>query len=411
MAAGQDQHRLLLHLQIGYGQALIAARGNGAPQTTAAFVRARELADGIEDHNERLSALYGLWTCSFCRAELAPMRELADRFAREVEIAPKPSEARILANRILGATAWFCGEYRRAREFLENAVANHDGELHAPLARRYGQDVGVYAMVNLAVVRWTMGETGGARRQMEAARNRALEGGHIPTMAYMRFHQALANISTDPQAVLSPARAALEIAHQHGLPLWLVGGTFCIGWGLWYAGDREVGLTHMREAMELCREDGAIFLPIFAFLRAEAEALSGDVETGLAIVVDQLAEIERSGQRWLEAELHRRHAELLILRAPSDETAAEAAFVRALGIARTEHARLFELRAAIGLAQLYQSQGRTDAARDVLAPIAGAQWDPDLREVQAARLILARQRLRRGKRELLDTAVNQIQHG
>jgi predicted ATPase len=294
---------------------------------------------------------------------------------------------------------------------LENAVASYDRDLHAPLARRFGQDVGVCAMVNLAVVLWTMGETHGARRQMEAARNRALEGGHPPTMAYMRFHEALANISTDPQSVLSSARAAVEIAHQHGLPLWQVGSTFCIGWGLWYDGDREVGLTHMREAMELCREQGAIFLPIFAFLRAEAEALSGDMETGLALVVDQLAEIERSGQRWLEAELHRRHAELLILRAPSDETAAEAAFVRALGIARAQHARLFELRTAIGLAQLYQSQGRTDAARNVLAPIAGAQWDSDLREVQAARRILASQRFRRGKREFLDIAMNQIQRG
>jgi len=144
----------------------------------------------------------------------------------------------------------------------------------------------------------------------------------------------------------------------------------------------------MREAMEHCREHGAIFLPICAFLRAEAEALSGDVETALALVVDQIADIERSGQRWLEAELHRRHAELLIQREPRDETAAEAAFVRALGIARAQHARLFELRAAIGLAQLYQSQSRVDAAREVLAPISGAHWDPDLREVQAARRIL-----------------------
>jgi len=387
MAAGQD-HRLLLRLQIGYGQALIAARGHGAPETTAAFARARELADGIENRCERLSALYGLWSGSFCRAELAPMRELADRFAKEVEIAPKLCKARILADRLLGATAWFCGQYRHARRLLDSVVANYDSELHAPLARRFGQDVGVCAMVNLAFVLWTMGETRAAWRQMEAARNLALEGGHIPTIAYMRVHEALACISVDPQAVLLPARSAVEIGHRHGLPLWLVSGTFCIGWSLWHAGDREVGLTQMREAMEHCREHGAIFLPICAFLRAEAEALSGDVETALALVVDQIADIERSGQRWLEAELHRRHAELLIQREPRDETAAEAAFVRALGIARAQHARLFELRAAIGLAQLYQSQSRVDAAREVLAAISGAHWDPDLREVQAARRIL-----------------------
>ena len=140
--------------------------------------------------------------------------------------------------------------------------------------------------------------------------------------------------------------------------------------------------------MALCDEQGAIFKPNYAFLLAEAEALSGEVETAIALIVDQFAEISRSGQRWLEAELHRRHAELLILRTPPDEAAAEAAFVRALGIARTQHARLFELRAAMGLAQLYQSQSRMDAARDVLAPMTDTQWDPDLREVQTAKRML-----------------------
>jgi predicted ATPase len=397
MAAGQDQHRLLLRLQIGYGQALIAARGHGAQETAAVFMRARELADGIEDRWERLSALYGLWSGSFCRIELAPMRELADRFAREVEITPKLYKARILADRLLGATAWFCGEYRDARRLLENAVANYDSEQHAPLAQRFGQDAGVCAMVNLAHVLWAMGETRAARRQMEAARDRALEGGHIPTIAYARVHEALACISVDPQAVSLPARLAAEIGHQHGLPLWVVSGAFCVGWSLWHAGDREVGLTRMREAMDLCREHGPIFLSIFAFLRAEAEALSGDVETALALVVEQIAAIERSGQRWLEAELQRRHAELLLRRVPPDETAAEAAFVRALRIARAQHARLFELRAAIGLAQLYHSQSRMDLARGVLAPIARAPWDPDLPEVLAATRILRSSTARGGR--------------
>jgi predicted ATPase len=107
------------------------------------------------------------------------------------------------------------------------------------------------------------------------------------------------------------------------------------------------------------------------------------------VFVDQLAEICRSGQRWLEAELHRRHGQLLLRRAPPDEVAAEGALTRALEIARKQQARVFELRAAVDLAQLYYSQRRYDAARDVLAPVRATCGENfDVPEVEVAERLL-----------------------
>jgi predicted ATPase len=390
LTAGPERLRLLLHLQVGYGQALIAWCGYGAPKTTAAFVRARELAAGIENGAERLSALFGMWVGSFARAELGPMRELAERFARDVESSPELQEAEVVAERLLGVTAWFQGDYPQARVHLERSVAIYDRKRHESFVFRFGMDVGVLAMVPLALVLFTLGKTREARRQMEAARSLAIQCDHVPTTASLQVYEcALACISADPQAARRPAQAIIDLSRRHGLPMWLVEGISCLGWSLYHAGDREAGLANMRNAIALGHEQGAmIAMPNHVFLLAEAEALSGDVETGIGLIVDQFAEISRSGQRWLEAELHRRHAELLILRTPPDEAAAEAAFVRALDIARRQHARLFELRAAIGLAQLYQSQSRMDAARDILAPMIDTQWDPDLREVQTAKRML-----------------------
>jgi Arc/MetJ-type ribon-helix-helix transcriptional regulator len=48
---------------------------------------------------------------------------------------------------------------------------------------------------------------------------------------------------------------------------------------------------------------------------------------------------------------------------------AEALFGHALEIARRQEARMFELRAASGLARLWQRQGKRNAARDLLAPV------------------------------------------
>jgi hypothetical protein len=42
--------------------------------------------------------------------------------------------------------------------------------------------------------------------------------------------------------------------------------------------------------------------------------------------------------------------------------------VRAMEIARRQHTRSFELRAALSLARLYQATGRGEACRELLAP-------------------------------------------
>src|SRR6516165_4606854 len=72
------------HLQTTYGYALLHAQGHASLETRAAFDRASELAAGSEDAAERFSAYYGLWSGSFVRAELGPMREASEAFLRDV---------------------------------------------------------------------------------------------------------------------------------------------------------------------------------------------------------------------------------------------------------------------------------------------------------------------------------------
>ncbi|HEY7578349.1 MAG TPA: hypothetical protein VH855_12195, partial [Acetobacteraceae bacterium] len=74
---------------------------------------------------------------------------------------------------------------------------------------------------------------------------------------------------------------------------------------------------------------------------------------------------------WLDAELHRRKAELLSGGPPGDPAAAEAEFQRAIGIARSQSARLLELRASLGLSRLLCRDGRRDEAHVLLRSICG----------------------------------------
>jgi len=69
-----------LHMHVAYGNALIAARGHGAPETTAAFAHAHDSAVSDEDAPERFGVIYGLWVGCYVRGDLTGMREPLGRF-------------------------------------------------------------------------------------------------------------------------------------------------------------------------------------------------------------------------------------------------------------------------------------------------------------------------------------------
>ena len=105
----------------------------------------------------------------------------------------------------------------------------------------------------------------------------------------------------------------------------------------------------------------------------------------MTLLDDGLQIIERTGERWLEAELIRHKGELLLRQGYS--AAAEELYRDALIIAKEQEAKLWELRAAVGLARLRSDQDRRAEARDLLTPVYG--WftegfdTPDLKEAKA----------------------------
>ena len=111
-----------LRLQVAYGQALMACKGYGAAETTAAFARARELVSTIEDTGERfaISTVCGL-AASFV-ASSRPCGKLpvpSWAMSRSALGLPEATSA----YRVAGLTCWFEGDYIGALESLERAVA------------------------------------------------------------------------------------------------------------------------------------------------------------------------------------------------------------------------------------------------------------------------------------------------
>ena len=109
--------------------------------------------------------------------------------------------------------------------------------------------------------------------------------------------------------------------------------------------------------------------PLFLTLLAEALALAGKIEEGLATLDDALATAAVSGARGWDAEIHRLCGELTSRLPHPDPGKVEDSFRTALAIAREQGTRGYELRAATTLARLWREQGRRGEAREVLAPV------------------------------------------
>jgi predicted ATPase len=84
---------------------------------------------------------------------------------------------------------------------------------------------------------------------------------------------------------------------------------------------------------------------------------AGQTEEGLRIFQDALAIMEKTGERFFEAEVHRLRGELLRPQCPSSVEPAEAEFRTAVAIARMQHGKSWELRATTSLAQLMRDTG------------------------------------------------------
>ena len=290
--ATRARRQRLTQLHVSYGNALIAARGYGAPETTEAFARARESAAGDKDAPGRLSADYGLWVGSFTRGELPEMRAHAAAFLGDLEATPESPEAGV-AHRAAGATCWFAGEYAQARDHLERALALFQPGRDDDLAFRFGQDQGVSVMAYLALVLWPLGEIDRAASFMSrvVVRIASLTHGNTIALGHM-FAAQFVLMHGGPMRGKANSLELARIASAHDLAQFRAFGMFFDGWARVEIALRG-GLDGMRHGVESLRAQNILIfdgLEEIALARTEAEA--GDPGRAVAILDEALATAE-----------------------------------------------------------------------------------------------------------------------
>jgi predicted ATPase len=149
----------------------------------------------------------------------------------------------------------------------------------------------------------------------------------------------------------------------------------------------------MERGLEAWRGAGArIGEPYFLALLSETCLRAGRMDAAGERLAEARARVEKSGERWWEAELHRLEGEILLAAAdgrrdPNRGNRAEACFRSALEVARRQQARSLELRAALSLSRL---RSRSDEARRLLGEVLEAFTEGhDTADLRAANELMA----------------------
>jgi predicted ATPase len=385
-----DRSEQELDLQMPLGLALVATKGYTAPEVGQVYARACELCQQVGDTTQLFKALWGLRSFSFVRGEYQRARELEEQCLRLAQRVQDPALL-LGAHRALGATLLMCGELTPAQAHFEQGIALYDPQQHSALAVVYGQDQGVDHLRYAARTLWLLGYPDQALQRMHEAVTLARTLAHPLSLALALFHMA----SVRRQRREAPetqewAEAAIALSREQGFPYWLASATGLRGWARAKQGEPEPWIAQMRQSVAapqaLARGSEQGRPTALAYL-AEVYLDIGQAEEGLGVLAKALAFVDKNGERWWEAELHRLKGELLLVRAAEPHAEAEACFQHALDVARRQQAKSLELRAATSLARLWQQQGKPHEARQLLAEVYG--WftegfdTADLKEAKA----------------------------
>jgi predicted ATPase len=119
---------------------------------------------------------------------------------------------------------------------------------------------------------------------------------------------------------------------------------------------------------------------------AMAYAELGQPDDARRCIDDAIDKVERSKEKWCEAEVHRIAGEIALKSLAPDK---EKYFEHALSVARAQQAKSWELRAAMSMARLWRSQGKAQQARELLAPVYGWFTEGfDTRDLKDAKALL-----------------------
>ena len=308
-----ERGRQELTLQLALGPVLISTKGWAAAEVETTYIRARDLCQQLGEHSQLFSALSGLSTCYLVQAELQKAHELGEQL---LSLAHSEHDPALLveAHRAQGIALACLGDFALSREHSERGFTFYDPQQHSSLAFRYGQDPGVFCLANAARALWPLGYPEQALKRSHEALSLAQRLSHPFSLSYALFVAVILHLLRgEGHAAQERAEALLTFSTEQRLPWSVGGGTILGGWALAEQGEGAAGIAQMRQGMEAQQAMGTMSQrSLWLALLAEVCGKVGQTEEGLSVLAEALHLVDKTDERWWEAELYRLRGELTL---------------------------------------------------------------------------------------------------
>jgi tetratricopeptide (TPR) repeat protein len=370
------------------------AKPYSSPAAKAATERARVLIEQAEARGEPLEKpllLYTMfylgWATNFGAFNGNALRTLSAQFLAlaEKQGAPFPI---MLGHSLTGYSLMTTGSPAQARRHLDHAIELYD-PAYRPLSPVFGWDGRTLSLGLRSNVLWFRGYPEAAVADANKGLEEARDFGHAGNMFQALHNAAITHFLCGNYATVEMlANEVFALAEEQDAAMWKTSGLIYRGWVFAVTGRASEAVQLITSRVSAHRATGATFLtPVRLSLWGKSYAELGQLDEALRCVDEAKAVIKRTGETWFETLVHCIAGEIALKWLPPDAASAEAHFERALGVARQQQAKSWELRAATSMARLWRDQGKPQQARELLAPIYG--WftegfnTPDLKQAKA----------------------------
>lgn len=374
LPASEARDRSELECRVLLSTAWEAYGGWPAPQLADVLKPALPLARAARQPKLLARTLWGLWVQMM---SVGPVKEslvwAEELLGAGEEMADE--ELLLVGHMALMVCNFWLGNPHVVERHAKAIIERYVRERHGHIVKSMNHDPKTLAGIYLAQVLWILGYPDQAAAIVDERDAHARLIGHpfdigfVLTLGAWVFHYR-----REPEKQYARNEAVKKLARDAGLPFLseVLAPYLSTGISLAQQGRLAEGIEQMRTGIRFWEAAGAKTVTPYVRSRlGEALARNGDVDGGLSHVDAMLEQIARPG--WEErshlAEILRLKGWMLSLK--GDLAGAERNYFASLDCAREQRAKSWELRTSIGLAQLWQAQGKRKEACDLLTPIYG----------------------------------------
>jgi len=387
LASSTESTRRELGVQIALYRALIDDMGSGSEEVRSAVERARELCLDLGDTQELIRVQDGLFNYHFSHAQPKTLLRYANEL-RDLGQRTGNPQAFIMARKDSGFANLLLGRLETACEDMRLLVEGYDEarDGYGVLAVR-DPKVGAYTVLGICLTALGYLDSGSAK-SLEAVQYADSLDHEVSQIVALRRSCVQHIMRRDTQTVLTLSERLLELATRFETFKGVRDGTIFNCWAeLQYRRD-PILLERMRHSIEhFDTTQYWALLPFFMTFAAELMARHDNLE-GAAALVNRAAElVQLTEEQWSEPEIVRLQA-CYCTRDPDEKVSL---LRSSLNKARQQNAKLWELRSATNLAEVWLERDDQKMAREVLAPVVAWFTEGlDAPDLVAARALLVR---------------------